>query len=254
MATYKRRGYKPSSKKQERELERQKSTTAEVFSTLDEGASRTEAWVAKNQKYILAVVGIIAAGVLGYLAYQNYVLRPMEREATNESYQAMKYFEQALTSSDSDSLLTLALEGGEGKYGLIDIIGNYEGTKTANLASYSAGMAYLDLKNYENAIKYLSDFSTDNVIYGALANGGIGDAFVQLDQLEDALTYYDRAITFGDNGFTTPKYLLKAGLTSMEMGDPAKALSYFNRIKAEFKDSEEARNIDAFIGKAEYMQ
>jgi hypothetical protein len=29
------------------------STTAEVFNTLDEGASKTEEWVVKNQNYIV---------------------------------------------------------------------------------------------------------------------------------------------------------------------------------------------------------
>ena len=52
MATYKKRGYKPKTKA-EKELELEDgSATAEVFKTLDEGASKTEAWVEKNQKII----------------------------------------------------------------------------------------------------------------------------------------------------------------------------------------------------------
>ena len=52
MATYKKRGYKPKNKAGKVDKLEQQSATAEVFKTLDEGASKTEQWVATNQKYI----------------------------------------------------------------------------------------------------------------------------------------------------------------------------------------------------------
>ena len=60
MATYKKRGYKPKNKAEREAQIEEQSTTAGVFNTLDEGASKTEAWVEKNQKAILGVVGAIA--------------------------------------------------------------------------------------------------------------------------------------------------------------------------------------------------
>ena len=50
MATYKKRGYKPKTKEDKKSAIEEQSTTAEVFNTLDEGASKTEEWVVKNQK------------------------------------------------------------------------------------------------------------------------------------------------------------------------------------------------------------
>src|SRR5690554_5344786 len=144
MASYKKRGGKPRTKADKQvELEKD-STTAEVFNTLDEGASRTEAWIEKNQKAILGVIGVIAVCVLGYFVYQQYVQGPKEVEATNEMFQAQEYWEQALTAPAKDSLYNLSLQGGNGKYGFIDIIDNYSGTDAANLAHYYAGMAYLN--------------------------------------------------------------------------------------------------------------
>jgi len=145
MATYKKRGYKPKNKAEEQEFDVQDSTTAEVFSTLDESASKTEAWVSKNQNYILGVIGAIAIGVLGYLAYNQFVQKPKEASAANELYYPQQYFDQAMANeANKDSLLNLALTGSEGKYGFLDIIEEYKGTKAANLANYSAGMAYLN--------------------------------------------------------------------------------------------------------------
>ena len=60
----------------------------------------------------------------------------------------------------------------------------------AKLATYSAGMAYLNTKDYNNAILYLDQFSADDVLLSALSKGAIGDAFAQLDQKEEAFDYY----------------------------------------------------------------
>ncbi len=255
MATYKKRGYKPKDKVEEQRFDEQESTTAEVFSSLDEGASKTEAWVSKNQNYILGVIGVVAVGLIGYLAYNQFVQKPKDANAANELYYPQQYFDQALTATtEKDSLYNLALNGAEGKYGFLDIIDEYPGTKAANLASYSAGMAFLNMQKYDDAIAYLSDFSSDDAILGAMAKGGLGDAFMQLNQPAEALGYYEAALAHSINDFTTPKFLYKAGVTSMELGQNEKALQYFQRVKDEFSGSDEARTIDAFIGMAKSGQ
>ncbi len=251
MATYKKRGYKPKNKDERKDLEAQKSTTAEVFSTLDESASRSEQWVAKNQSYIIGTIGVIAVAVLGYLAYNQFVQKPKEQSASNELFYPQQYFAEALNSPTAkDSLFNLALNGAEGKYGFLDIIDEYSGTKAANLAEYSAGMAYLNMQQYEEAISHLENFSSGDLILGALAKGGIGDAFAQLSQPEDALSYYEGAFKHSANNYTTPKFLYKAGITALEIGQNDKALQYFQRVKDDFPQSEEAGSIDAFIGMA----
>lgn len=251
MATYKKRGYKPKNKKEEKQAEESQSTTAEVFGSLDESASRTEAWVAKNQKYIFGGIGAVVVIVLGFLGYQEFVAKPKNIEASNEAFFAQQFFNEAVNSTNKDSLYTLALNGAEGKYGFLDIIEKYKGTDAANLANYSAGMAYLNMKNYEEAIAYLQKFSTDDAILGPLAKGGIADAFMQLDQPEDALGYYEKAFAASKNEFTTPKFLFKAGIAALELEQKDKALKYFNRIKNEYPSSSEGRTIDIYIGKLE---
>jgi len=251
MATYKKKGYKPKTKAEKEDYIEQHSKTAEVFNTLDETASKTEDWAIKNQKYIFVIVGLAAVIVLGYLGYNKFIAEPKASEAMNEMYTAQKYFDQAVNGTEKDSLYTLALKGGEGKFGMVDIANEYGGTPAGNLAHYYAGMAYLNLKDYANAITYLEDFSSDDVMLSAIAKGGIGDAFAQLNQPENALEYYEKAIAVSDNEFTAPLYLFKAGSIAMTLGDNSKALKYFNRIKTDFPASTEATNIDVFIGKAE---
>lgn len=255
MATYKKRGYKPSTKEEQETAVEEQSTTAEVFNTLDEGAGKTEAWVAKNQKYIYIIIGAAALVVLGYLGYNQFVQEPAETEAANEMFQAQQYFEAALTApaAESDSLFNLALNGGEGKYGFLDIIEDYGNTDAANLARYSAGMALLNTNKYDEAIEHLDNFSSDDMVLSALAKGAIGDAFLQLDQPSEALNYYSEAATMRTNSFTTPRFLLKAAITALDLGEADKAEDFLTRIKEEFPNSPQADQVDVYLGQAQAM-
>lgn len=251
MATYKKRGYKPQNKAEEAQQQVHDSATAEVFSTLDSGASKTEQWVARNQTYILGVIGVIAVAVLGYLGYQQFIQQPREESASNELFYPMQYFRQAQQNETlADSLYSLALDGAEGKYGLLDIIDEYSGTKAANLARYAAGVSYLQLNQYDNAIAYLEDFKADDAILGAVSLGAIGDAFMELGQAGDALGYYEQALKSDTNDFTTPLYLQKAGVAALETQQYGEALGYFQRIADEFPQSIQANGVEAFIGMA----
>lgn len=254
MATYKKRGYKPKTKVEKEHDVEDNSTTAEVFNTLDETASKTEDWVIKNQKYIFVIIGLVAAVVLGYLGYNEFIAKPKQSEAMNDMFQAQKFYDQAITNTaDQDSLFNLALNGGEGKFGMLDVISEYSGTPAANIANYYAGMAYLNMKDYKNAVSYLGEFSSDDEVLAPMAKGGIGDAFVQLNQQEDALGYYEEAASMRSNDFTTPLYLYKAGIVAMELGKTNVALKHFENIKENYPESTEAANIDVFIGKTRAM-
>lgn len=251
MATYKKRGYKPKTEKEKTEQVEENSTTAEVFNSLDDGANKAEDWVGNNQKGIFIIIGLAALVLLGYLGYKNFIATPKAEEAMNEMYTAQTYFDKAVAGEASDSLYNLALNGADGKYGMVDIAEEYSSTPAGNLANYYAGMAYLNTKDYSNAVKYLGEFITDDAVLGPVAKGGIADAFVQLNQLEDALDYYEKAISASTNTYTTPMYLFKAANVAQTLGKTDKALDYYERIQKEFSDSDQAKNIEVFIGRAE---
>ena len=250
MATYKKKGSKAN--KAHNSVENH-STTAEVFNTLDETASRSEQFVIKHQKTIFIILGLIVASILGYLAYQKFVKGPQEKVAADELAFPKAYFEDAISNTvAADSLFTLALNGADGKFGFVDIAKEYSGTKAANLANYYAGISYLKLKNYKEAIDYLEDFSSDDELLGPIAKGAIGDAFADINQPEDALDYYLEAAKLKDNNFSSPLFLFKAGNTALELGKNSKALDIFNTIKNDYPLSDEAKDINIYINKATF--
>ena len=203
MATFNRRGYKNSKSNQAQKGE--KSQTAEVFESLDSTANKSEQWILKNQKIILTIIAVISVSVLSYIGYERLISDPNEKEAISELNKAQYFFELALVSNESDSLFKLALNGGEGKYGFLDIVKEYSGTKASNLANYSIGMSYLNLKEYDNAIIYLEKFKSDDILLKSISLGTIGDCFSELNQPEEAFEYYQKAFKHNENIYTTPK-------------------------------------------------
>ena len=254
MATYKKK-YKPEGKKEEQTVQEMDSTTAEVFNTLDETASKSEKWIEKNSKVLFGTLVAIVVVFIGYLAYNNFVVEPNELEASNELAFPRKYFDEAaIAGSGIDSLLTLGLEGADGRYGFLDIADSYSGTDAGNLANYYAGVSYLQMKNYKKAIEYLEKFNSDDEMLGPVSLGAIGDAFSDIDQQEDALEYYEKAANKKTNEFTTPLFLYKAGQTAMSLEKYSKAEELFSKIKENYPTSDQGKDVEKFINAAKYAK
>lgn len=258
MATYNKRGFKAPKPAEVNEVEpveevfEGKSTTAEVFESLDKGASRTEEWVEKNQKTIFIILGAVALVTILYLVYDKMFAGPKEEEAATEMFQAEKYFTQAVDApTASDSLYNLSLKGGEGKLGFLGVIENYSGTDAANNAQYFAGMAYLNMGKYKQAVEHLDNFKSKDEILTAMAKGGMGDAFAQLGDNAKAIQYYEDAVKAVDNDMTSPRFMFKAAQLLLAGNKKAEALKYFNEIKEKYSTSQEAMNIDAYISRTE---
>ena len=248
MATYKKRGFKNKASSSKAEALENKSTTANVFKTLDEGSSQTQQWVERNQNKILGLVAIISIIVIGVFAYSKLIKEPKESSAFNKMYFAQKKFDEAVLINN-DSIYNIALNGDDLNMGMLQIIDEFGGTNAANLAHYYSGIMYLKMNDYPNSIKYLSEFSSDDILLSSLATGSIGDAFAELNQFDDAFDYYVKA-SKTNNNYSSPMYLFKAGLVAMRLNKFNRAEEYFSIIKQDYPNSTEAKNIDAFISKA----
>lgn len=255
MSTYK----KVKTNKGEEAHKASTSTTKEVFETLDITASRSEKWLEKNKKFIIAFIVIVALIAVGYMGYEKYILQPKEIEASNELAFPKKYFEAALTDKNlesqlalRDSLLNLGLNGADGKFGFLDIADTYGTTKAGNLAEYYAGISYLKMRDYKNAVTHLGNYSSSDELLAPVALGAIGDAFAEINQLDDALDYYVKAADAKQNEFTAPLFLFKAGETALNLGKASQALGYFEKIEKNYPKSDQAKDIGYYINKAKY--
>lgn len=209
---------------------------------IGEVISKTEAFIEKNKKILIgAIVAavVIVATIFGIRAFNN------SREATAEEeiFAAEQWFGQ-------DSL-QLALKGNAMHMGFEAIADEYGSTKAGNRAKYCAGISYLRLGDYNKAIDYLKSYKGKDDFTPILAKVLIGDAYYELKDVKEAVSYYEKAANMDDNEITAPYALFKAGLAYMNLGDNKKALELFKQIKTKYPMSTEARQIDKYIGYAE---
>jgi len=224
-------------------MAKQVDKTEERIEKVEQAFSRTEQFIEKNQKIILIVVGVIVIIVLGFFGFKRFYLAPRETEAQSQMFMAEKYFEM-------DSI-NKALNGDGNYLGFLDIIDQYGITKCANLSHYYAGICYLKKGEYEKAIEHLKDFSSADHIMGPMASMAIGDAYMELKQVDKAIDYYLEGADKKKNEFTTPVILMKAGWAYEEQGKFDKALNIYKRVKDEYPRSAEGREAPKFIAKME---
>lgn len=223
-----------------------KDTTENSVESLENALTRTERYIESNQKSLTIIVLAIIIVVGGYLGYKRLYLAPMEEKAQSQIFAAEQYFER-------DSF-KLALNGDGNYLGLLDIIKKYSPTKTANLAYYYAGISYRGLGKYQEALNFLKKFDVGDIIVSPLALGAIGDCYVELNNLNEGVDYYEKAAKYNDNEFSTPIFLKKAAIVYESMKNYSKALKAFEMIKEKYPKSTEARDIDKEITRIKTLQ
>lgn len=212
----------------------------EILIDVVEAKESTQDFFDKNKNIIMGVFLGLVLLIGAYFIYKYVIMGPKEKAAATAIYKAEAQF-----ARDS---FALALENpGGGFEGFLDIVDNYNGTKSANMAKYYAGISYLNLGRFEDAVSYLDAFNPAGSVTPIMKFGALGDATAELDDLEGALSYYKKAINGPKNDFLTPYYLQKVGMLSQKLGDNDSALSAFNRIKDEFPSSEQGNQVDRFL-------
>jgi TolA-binding protein len=228
--------------------ETQPTGTAPVEKTSEERvvAGAQQFW-SKNSKAILIALAVVVLGVGGFFAYNYFVKGPEELKASEAVWKAEEYFR-------NDSV-KLALNGDGINQGFLKVISKYGGTKTGNRAKFYAGACYLQLGDFNNAIKYLKDFSADEVVAGMRANGLLGDAYSELGKKEDAISYYKKAgAAFPEDEINSPEYLFRAALLLADAGKTQDAVALAHQIKDKYPrsvmpETQGGQDIDKYLGK-----
>ena len=213
--------------------------------SIEHSLSRIEQFIEDHQKQILIALGIIVGAVLLFMGYTKLIIAPREKEVRQQMYIAERYFEK-------DSF-ELALYGDNNYPGFEDITNDYSGTKSAKLANYYAGICHYRLGNYEDAIDYLKKFHAGDEILSAVALGAIGDAYIEMQEYEEGISYYEKAANHHDNQFATPAYLFKLAQVYDYMGDFELALKNYQKIKKEYPKSQQAGFVDKNIARVEAL-
>ena len=222
-------------------MAKKKTTQHDNLQNIESALTKTEQFIEDNQNLFLYIIGGIVLVVVGYLAITRFYIQPRQKEAQSQMFMAEQYFEK-------DSF-NLALNGDGNYLGFLDIMDEYGITRQAKLSRYYAGISYLRLGQFSEAVDYLNRFKTKDILLGPVSRGALGDAYLELGEQEKALKLYEKAATMSDNEMTAPIYLMKAGNLLESMGHPEAALNHYNNVKKKYPDTMEGRMIDKYISR-----
>jgi tetratricopeptide (TPR) repeat protein len=221
-----------------------KEENPQGLKNVEQTLTRTEQFLEENYKKLLIILGGVVI-IVGIFWLGRLWLNKKNDEALSQMYQAQRWLEM-------DSL-KLALNGDGNYLGFIDIANNYKMTKAGNLAKYSAGICYLHLGDFDNALDYLSKYSRKDKVLGSVALGAMGDAYVEKGNMEEGIAKYIEAADLARNSFNTPLFLMKAGqLYELQKKYPD-AIKIYERIQTEYPESSEGTSIDKYIARVKLL-
>ena len=224
--------------------EQEGKETVEFFKDLDQDALQTEMFLEKNSKTIGMVFGLLLLAVLGYFAYQQFVIKPKNQEATIAYLAAQKNLAQG---KDAEAL------GGKSAAnpGFLGIYKNFSGTDSGKLAAYNAGLLKFKEGKYQEAYDLLNDFSSDNKILMALKYGAMADCQANLNKSDDALSLLDKASSASEDPYTSYFFTRKAGIMALALKKNADAKKYFSAIDEKYQDYDNGMS-DSYIEMVKY--
>ena len=195
-------------------------------------------------KTISIVLGAIILVVGGILVYNNFVVGPKEKKASDAIFRAQEYYAQ-------DSL-DKALNGDAQYPGFEKIVSQYGGTKAGELARFYAGSIHLKKGAFDKAISHLKEFDTDAPQVQARAFKLLGDAYAEQGKSKEAVEQYKKAAnTFPEDEASASEALfLAAYLYDRVLNDKAKATELYKKIKTEYNQTQWSFEADKYLAQA----
>lgn len=213
----------------------EKQAKAEQMEAADIVEKAKGFWAAYSKKII--IVGSVVIVLLGgYLGYKYFIQIPNEKTANDLIFPAEKLFgTMAGTSSFNKDTVNMVLNGDKaaGVTGLLKIVSSYGGTKSGNRAEYMVGACYLQLKQFDKAIKHLKAFDgngADQIQSKAYIL--LGHAYAEQKKTDDALDYYKKAGSIADlDEGMAAEALFMAGRYADAIGKSKEAIEIFQNLK-----------------------
>ncbi|KAA9332938.1 tetratricopeptide repeat protein [Hymenobacter busanensis] len=204
----------------------------------------SEEFVRRNKNILFGVLAALVLAIVAGFGYYTW------RKSQDEKAQAAMF--QAVNYWEADSVKK-ALKG-DGQYdGLETIASEYSGTKAGNLANFYAGAAALKEGQYAQAIDYLEDFSSDDMLIQARAYALIGDANMELKKYKEAADYYQKAADHKANDYFTPGYLMKLATAKEMAKDNAGAVAAYDKIVNDYPTAAEVNDAKIMRARAQAM-
>jgi tetratricopeptide (TPR) repeat protein len=228
-----------------REGELQREGEYELLENPDALADRllkSENFMERHRNLFIGVFVAIALAVVGgFLYFQS------QQKKNQEALAAMF---QAEYSLEADSL-NKAMNGDGQNEGFKTVADEYGSTKAGKLANFYAGIVSLKQGKYQEALNYLEEFKSDDLLLQARAYSLQGDANLELGKREEAAALYKKAAEHKANDFFSPQYLMKAAVAYEAGNQFTEAIEVYDRIITDYPLSPEVNDAKKYKARAE---
>lgn len=212
--------------------------------------SKSEQFIEKNQKAIIGVIIAILVIVLAIFGINKFVSQPRQQKANEAVFAAEQFFAQGDFQS---ALYGDSTSNDKYSVGLLQVIDKYGSTKAGKRAKYEAGICFLRMGKYDEALKYLGKYNGKDQLTPVLDEMMQGDAEAEKGNNDAAIKHYEKAANMDNNPITAPFALFKAGVVYMMNNNGAKAVECFKKVKSDYPESSLFAEMDGFIAYAENL-
>ncbi len=200
----------------------------------EQQVAKTEAFFEKNKKTIIGCMAAVVIIIAGIILFNNFYLTPRANEASTELAKSQTLFEQQQYDK--------ALEGFK------KVAADYSSTDAGNLAQLYIGICQANLGKWQEAVDALESFSgKDDQMITPAAEGALGNAYANLNQLDKAVEHLKKAAKMADNNTLSPVFLIQAGEILESQDKKAEALELYQQIKEKYQNSMQYQTIDKYI-------
>ncbi len=201
--------------------------------------ARATTFYYENKKYIsYAVTALMVIAVAGFIYTNNR--RASTEKAAAELGKVYQLFDGGQYSQ--------AIEGipERGIMGLKAIVENYSGP-SAELARFYLANSYYYLGKYDESLQHFKECNHGDNILQASALAGAAACYEAKGDHVAAATYYEKAVDKASKSPSAAEYLHQAAYNYGVGGEKEKAINLFKRIRKDYPNSPQAREVDRYI-------
>ena len=203
----------------------------------EQQVSKTEAFFDKYKKAIIGGVVACVAIIVCAILVNNYYLEPRANEASTELAKSQELFD----AQQYDKALA----------GFQKVASEYGSTDAGNLAQLYIGLCQANLGKWQEAVSALESFDgQDDQMISPAAEGALGNAYANLNQLDKAVEHLKKAAGKADNNSLSPTFLIQAGEILESQGKKDEALKLYQEVKEKYFNSMQYQTIDKYIERA----
>lgn len=209
--------------------------------------NKSEAFFDKNKKAIIGAVVALVVIIVGVFVYTNYISAPRENKASTQLAKAQELFDNELFDKAAPEFQK--------------VINDFGGTDAGNLAKLYLGLCYANQDKWQDAVKYLDEYSpADDAMVSPAAVAALGNAYAHVGNIDKAVSCLKDAASKADsksindaNYSISATFLMQAAQLLESQNKTADALKLYKDIKAKYVSASvvQSKEIDKYIQRLE---